>query len=170
MPTSGDLKSGDTLFSTTRPPTNWPSPQWERLRMLHAVLHEVHTIKIHNHHFDARNSLYQFLNMYEEEKFQFWAKDGLNLKLRHRKAQKMILSGRIVVTRTGEQEIGAISGRLLDNPGELACMGITYVILINFKKNRLTRNTDGHECLSQHLWQIIFLQTFQVKILPNLPL
>ena len=27
------------------------------------------------------------------------------------------------MTRTGEQEMGAVSGRLLDNPGELACMG-----------------------------------------------
>ena len=30
----------------------------------------------------------------EQEKFKFWAKNGLNLKLRHRKDQKMILSGR----------------------------------------------------------------------------
>ena len=30
----------------------------------------------------------------ECEKFTFWAKNGRNLKLRHRKAQKMILSGR----------------------------------------------------------------------------
>ena len=27
-----------------------------------------------------------------------------------------------MVTRTGDREIGAISGRLPDNPGELACM------------------------------------------------
>ena len=26
------------------------------------------------------------------------------------------------MTRTGDQEIGAVSGRLSDNPGELACM------------------------------------------------
>ena len=26
------------------------------------------------------------------------------------------------MTRTGEREIGAVSGRLPDNPGELACM------------------------------------------------
>ena len=27
-----------------------------------------------------------------------------------------------MVTGTGEREIGAVSGRLPDNPGELACM------------------------------------------------
>ena len=27
-----------------------------------------------------------------------------------------------MVTRTGDREIGAVSGRLPDNPGELACM------------------------------------------------
>ena len=27
------------------------------------------------------------------------------------------------MTRTGDQEIGVVSGRLPDNPGELACMG-----------------------------------------------
>ena len=26
------------------------------------------------------------------------------------------------MTRTGDREIGAVSGRLRDNPGELACM------------------------------------------------
>ena len=26
------------------------------------------------------------------------------------------------MTRTGDQEIGVISGKFLDNPGELACM------------------------------------------------
>ena len=71
MPTSGDLKSGDCLFftippgiSTTPPPPlkNWPSPSWEWLRTLYDVLHDVHTIKIRNHRFDARNNLCQWLN------------------------------------------------------------------------------------------------------------
>ena len=70
MPTSGDLKSGDCLFFTTPrnfndcppPPKNWPSPQWEWLRTLYDVLHDVHTIKIRNHRFDARNNLCQWLN------------------------------------------------------------------------------------------------------------
>ena len=63
MPTSGDLKSGDSLFFTipilrvsTEPPLpgeNCPSPQWEWLRTLYEVLHEVHTIKIHAHCVDA---------------------------------------------------------------------------------------------------------------------
>ena len=52
--------------------------------------------------FDARNNHCQWLNRCKNapetvqrvRKFNFWAKNGLNLKLRHRKAQKMILSGR----------------------------------------------------------------------------
>ena len=74
MPTPGDLKSGDCLFFTTPPPPgiiltepppppkNWPSPQLEWLRTLYDVLRDVHTIKIQNHHLDARNNLCQWLN------------------------------------------------------------------------------------------------------------
>ena len=55
MPTSGDLKWGDCLFFTT--------PQWEWLRTLYYdVLNDLHTIKIRNHRFDARNNLCQWLN------------------------------------------------------------------------------------------------------------
>ena len=59
MPTSGDLKSGDCLFFTTLPPTPPkkklnPAGKW--LRTLYDVLHDVHTIKIQNHRFDARNN------------------------------------------------------------------------------------------------------------------
>ena len=63
MPTSGDLKLGDCLFFTTPPPPKyWPSPQWEWLRTLYGILHDLHTIKIRNHRFDARNNLCQWLN------------------------------------------------------------------------------------------------------------
>ena len=66
MPTSEDLKSGDCLFLHYPPPPqkkkNWPSPQWEWLRTLYGVLHDVRTIKIRNHRFDARNNLCQWLN------------------------------------------------------------------------------------------------------------
>ena len=62
MPTSGDLKSGASLFFFTNHPTNWPSPQCECFRTLYEVLHEVHTIKTRNHSFDARNNLCQWLN------------------------------------------------------------------------------------------------------------
>ena len=53
MPTSGDLKSGDSLFFTTPPqkfnkppPPPHPRQRWELIRTLHEVLHKVHTIKI----------------------------------------------------------------------------------------------------------------------------
>ena len=41
---------------------NWSSPQWEWLRTLYDFLHDVHTIKIRNHRFNARNNLCQWLN------------------------------------------------------------------------------------------------------------
>ena len=47
-PTSGDLKSGDSLFfhyPPPPPPLPWPSPQWEWFRTFYEVVHEVHTIK-----------------------------------------------------------------------------------------------------------------------------
>ena len=55
MPTSGDLKSGDSLFFTTPPPPGnsinhrpppHPRQRWELIRTLYEVLHKVHTIKI----------------------------------------------------------------------------------------------------------------------------
>ena len=54
MPTSGDLKSGDSLFFTTPPPGNsinhrpppHPRQRWELIRTLYEVLHKVHTAKI----------------------------------------------------------------------------------------------------------------------------
>ena len=33
------------------------------------------------------------------------------------------------MTRTGDREIRSVSGRLPDNPGELACMVIVLVLL-----------------------------------------
>ena len=51
MPTSRDLKSGDSLFFT--------SPLPRKFRTLYQVLHEVDTIQIRDHRFDARNNLCQ---------------------------------------------------------------------------------------------------------------
>ena len=51
MPTSRDLKSGDSLFFT--------SPLPRKCRPLYQVLHEVDTIQICDHRFDARNNLCQ---------------------------------------------------------------------------------------------------------------
>ena len=49
MSTSRDLKSGDSLFFT--------SPLPRKFRTLYQVLHEVDTIHIRDHRFDARNNL-----------------------------------------------------------------------------------------------------------------
>ena len=53
MPTTGDLKSGDSLYFTTPPgnsinhrPPPHPRQRWELIRTLYEVLHKVHTIKI----------------------------------------------------------------------------------------------------------------------------
>ena len=51
MPTFRDLKSGDSLFFT--------SPLPRKFRTLYQVLHEVDTIQIRDHRFDARNNLCQ---------------------------------------------------------------------------------------------------------------
>ena len=51
MPTFRDLKSGDSLFFTS--PLPW------KFRTLYQVLHEVDTIQIRDHRFDARNNLCQ---------------------------------------------------------------------------------------------------------------
>ena len=51
-----------------------------------------------------------------------------------------------MVTRTGEWEIGAVSGRLTDNPGELACIRIIfwpqYMRLMPFLKPDVKKNRE----------------------------
>ena len=39
-----------------------------------------------------------------------------------------------MVTRTGDREISVVSGRLLDNPGELACMKTVLSIMLVLKE------------------------------------
>ena len=69
MPTSGDLKSETVFFSLPPPPHLGisttphprkidPAPNGNDLGH-YDVLHDVHTIKIRNHRFDARNNLCQ---------------------------------------------------------------------------------------------------------------
>ena len=92
------------------------------LTTLYEVLHEVHTIKIHNHHFGARNNLCQWLNTCKNapetilwiRKFKFWSNNGLELN------RWFYLWD--MVTRMGEQEISTIFGKLLHNLGELTGM------------------------------------------------
>ena len=54
MPTSGDLKSGDSLSYTTPPPPPLPphpAPKW--VRTLYEILHEPHTNKFLFHHYNG---------------------------------------------------------------------------------------------------------------------
>ena len=53
MPTSEDLKARDYLFFTPPPPPRQIDPAPNGMI---EVLHEVHTIKIRNHCFDATNN------------------------------------------------------------------------------------------------------------------
>ena len=46
-----------------------------------------------------------------------------------------------MVTRTGEQEISAVSWRLLDNLGELACM--TYMYFIKLSEHLAKKLIEG---------------------------
>jgi len=56
-------------------------------------------------------------------KIQILSKKWPKSQTKAQKAQKTInLYLGDLVTRMGEQEIGAVFWRLLDNPGELACM------------------------------------------------
>ena len=106
MPTSGDLKSAVYLFLTT--PNGFPRFQqidpapngndlWHYMKSyMRYILSKFTTIVL-----NVRNNLWQWLNTCKNapetvlrEKFKFRAKNGLNHKLRHRKAQKMSLSGR----------------------------------------------------------------------------
>ena len=58
MPTSGDLKSVDSLLTPHTPKFQSPpppnKPQWEWLRAMYEVFHELHTIQIHDHQLNAK--------------------------------------------------------------------------------------------------------------------
>ena len=114
---SGDRKSGDVLFFTTPHPwlsTRNPSspnkltqPKWEWLRTLYEVLHEFHTIKIHNHRFNDKNVEKAFARDYtkyvqkcpRQPTIEWWetkiskilrGKWAKSQTIKHRKVQKMI--------------------------------------------------------------------------------
>ena len=55
---------------------------------------------------------------FESKKIRILGENGINSKLKYKKAHNSILSGRFG-DLYGRPEIAVISGRLLDNPGEL---------------------------------------------------
>ena len=59
MPASGELKSGDPLFFTTLPTPDKYGNDWGHYN---EVFHDIQTIEIRDHRFDARNNLCQWLN------------------------------------------------------------------------------------------------------------
>ena len=80
-------------LSVFYPPPSLPLLLW-KVRTLYQVLHQLYTIKMQYHRFDARNNLCQWLNRckkmqkpyYDKEKCKFLVKNGLHVKLRHRKS------------------------------------------------------------------------------------
>ena len=78
------------------PPPPLPLLLW-KFRTLYQVLHQLCTVKMQYHRFDARHNLCQWPNRckmlqkpyYDKEKFKFSAKNGLHFKLRHRKARML---------------------------------------------------------------------------------
>ena len=101
---------------------------WVWLRTLHEVLLEVHTIKIRFHHCNDKIIFASYLiqpkvsqKLYNEKRSNFEKKKGLNFKLKTEKLKRPFYLGDLV-SQTGEREISAVSGRLLDSQGELAYM------------------------------------------------
>ena len=99
-----------SLFTTPHPPnfsrppplsTNWSRPRSEWVRTLYEVLHDVTYYQNSRSSFWCQNNLCQCISAYcpwnrttNKKKSKFGGGNGLNLKLKHRKAQKMVLSGR----------------------------------------------------------------------------
>ena len=75
----------------------------------------------------------------ELQKIQILGENGINSKLKQRKAHNLILSGRFG-DQYRRQGVGVISMRLLDNLGELACItgknnGFPFLDILGYLKN-----------------------------------
>ena len=75
----------------------------------------------------------------ESQKIQILGENGINSKLKQRKAHNLILSGRFG-DQYRRQGVGVVSMRLLDNPGELACItgknnGFPFLDILGYLKN-----------------------------------
>ena len=142
MPTSGDLKSGDSLFFTIPIPrvsTEPPSPEKIALapngiglghmksymkyilsKFTLIVLMPTESLSatkyvqkcVRNRPTNKKNSHFEgkmgYISNYSTEKIKRWFYPG------------------DLVTRTGEREICVVSGRLPDNPEELACIKCSF--------------------------------------------
>ena len=67
-------------------------------------------------------------NMNEKKKNRIFGENGITSKLKHRKAHNSIFPFYLgdLVTCPGDQQIGVVSGRFPDNPGELVYMGFVH--------------------------------------------
>ena len=101
MPTSGDLKSGDCLFSTTPHPPNFNGPpppqQTDPVPNGNGYGHylksymTLHTIKIHVHRFDAKIiffSAYCPETLLRIKKIQIWRGKWANSQTKAQKSAK----------------------------------------------------------------------------------
>lgn len=138
--TTGDLKSGDCLFCSTVPsninhslpshkhnPTR--SPNYD-ISVAQDIIRSL-TWKIDRQNFLSDKAVLSVMIYVQrchrnrtliKMKCYILGKNGLSSKLKQRRTQSSVLTGRILIimTRTGEREICAVSGRFPDIPRELA--------------------------------------------------
>ena len=106
---------------TPTPPHKLTQLSGKWFRTLYELLHEVHTIKICIHH--CNDEIAFVLNTCENAPEK---KSGLKSKVKPEILTNRFIPGDLV-TRMGEWEMGAVSRRLLDNPGELAYMHYLHI-------------------------------------------
>ena len=132
MPTSGNLKSGDSFFSITPPPTMTPPPHKHNNYSIQSlILQKVQTIAISLYKCNGKiifvsDEIHPKMpqeRTFESKKIQILGETGINSKLKHRKAHTVtrFYPGDLV-TCMGDWEIVVVSGRLPDNLGKLACI------------------------------------------------
>ena len=76
---------------------------------------------------EARN---HYTSIRSQMILEFWNIWSLNLSFCGQLIKTSSYPG-VLVTRTGEQEIGSVSGRLPDNPGELAYTLLIFTFILN---------------------------------------
>ena len=110
MPTSGNLKSGDSFFSITAPPPRQISminpldndPPCKPNSIQSLILHKVQTITISLYECNGKiifvsDEIHAKMPQeptFESKKIQILGENGINSKLEHRKAHNSILSWR----------------------------------------------------------------------------
>ena len=138
MPSSGNLKSGDSFFCLTPPPRpniNDQPPTSHKHNSIQSLIGLGHYTKSYKSYRTITINVYdcngEIIFVTDEihakmpqkpnfdwKKIRILGENGINSKLKHIKAYNSILCGRFA---------DPYRRRLLSYPGELACMIITYI-------------------------------------------